>query len=255
MKSIQIVFIIIIFAGITSCKKEKYYLFNDVARLQFGADPTVLGNNSLTDTVKPYTFYYETPAKVQDTAWFNIYAIGGISGSDRPFTLQQVTLDGVPNAEAGKHYKAFNDPSLASLYVIKANQVMTRVPVIVLRDASLKTTTVTLKLEVKENEIFRIGEKARIWRKLLITDRLVRPTGWDNSATMYYFGKYSVVKHQFMIEVTGKKWDQPFFVEMYTDYSLVNYYKSIVTTALIDYNNAHPGNPLRDEDGELLEMP
>ncbi|MOA69108.1 hypothetical protein D3C78_1970980 [compost metagenome] len=56
-----------------------------------------------------------------------------------------------------------------------------------------------------------------------------------------------------MISVTGQKWDQVFMSQLATD--LQGYYLSVIKTALIDYNNAHPGDPLKDEKGQLVILP
>ncbi|MBO9634949.1 MAG: DUF4843 domain-containing protein, partial [Chitinophagaceae bacterium] len=150
---------------------------------------------------------------------------------------------------------AFDDATVSALYTIKKDSVHSRFPVVALRDASLKTGPVVLKFEVVENEAFKPGEKNNTWRKLTITDKLVRPASWDGVMESYYWGKYSTVKHQFMIDLTGKKWDQEFMAGIYNDFAALAYYNATFSTALVDYNNAHPNAPLRDEDGELMLFP
>lgn len=238
-----------------SCKKDQYYLYNDIARIQFGPDVSLIynANSVLADTLKPYTFYYSAPSVTQDTVFFDIYAVGGVSKTDRAFTLEQEQLPNTNNAVPGKHYIAFNDPGVSKLYVIKAGTVHTRVPVVLLRDISLKTTTPVLKLNVVANDIFQLGEVKNLWRKIEMTDRLSRPAAWTDSYATYYYGAYSVVKHAFMIEVTGKKWDQTFISTLAIDEQA--YYVSVIKTALINYNNAHPGNPLKDDNGQLVIFP
>lgn len=255
MKSLHIISITFLLSSVIACRKEKYYLFNDEARLQFGADPKSLTGNALTDSSKNFTFVYNEPSSTQDTAWFDIYAIGGIDGQSRPYRIRQVNTEGVENAVAGKHYKAFDEASLLAAYTIPANQVHARIPIVLLRDPSLKTSSVVLKFEIVENDHFKLGERSLIWRKLIITDRLVRPAAWNLSAELYYYGKYSRVKHQFMVETTGKKWDQEMMAALSLDGPLQRYYIGILTEALADYNNEHPSDPLRDENGELVVFP
>jgi hypothetical protein len=238
-----------------SCNGE-YYLYNDIKRIQFGPDISRIYTPSynLADTLKSYSFFYENNAKQQDTLFFDIYAIGGISNVDRAFKLEQVAVPGADNAVAGKHYKAFSDASVVSKYVIKSGTVHTKVPVVMLRDASLKTTTVTLKFQIVQNENFSAGEPSNVWRKAVFTDRLSQPASW-NSTINALFGKYSVVKHNFMIEKTGQKWDNDFILSIMPDYALLTYWKGAVKVALIDYNANNPGNPLTDENGELVVIP
>lgn len=239
-----------------SCKEE-YYLFNDVKRLQFGPEPSRIYTTSfnLADIEKRHTFYYDAPSKQMDTVFFDIYAIGGTSKVDRAFKLEQVAVPEEENAVAGTHYKAFTDPSVIDEYVIKAGTVHTRVPIVMLRDASLKTTTVTLKFQIAKNENFDYGEENLLYRTVIFTDRLSQPTSWDSWFTTYYFGKYSVVKHAFFIEHTDQKWDEEFFNYLKANLGDLSYWKAAVKIALATYNAEHPGNPLRDENGDLVVMP
>ncbi|WP_372490079.1 DUF4843 domain-containing protein [Chitinophaga sedimenti] len=238
-------------------QKDQYYLFQDAPLIQFGPAPTDIYTVSLemADTMKPYTFYYEPPTVLQDTAYFDIYALGGVRSEDRPFTLEQINLPGQNNAEPGIHYKAFTDKSVANLYVIKAGQVHARVPIIVLRDPSLKSKTVKLQFEVKANSDFKLGEANKRWRRLELTDGLSRPPAWDTYLETYYFGKYSVTKHAFMIGQTGEKWDQPFVTALRADFSILAYWNVELKTRLVDYNKNHPGEPLKDEYGDLVAFP
>ncbi len=243
--------------ALASCKKDQYYLYNDVARLQFGPDITRIytASYNLTDTLKPATFYYDAPAKTRDTVLFDIYAIGGTSTADRPFKLEQVQVTGANNAVVGQHYLSFTDASISKNYVIKAGTIHSFVPVVLLRDASLKTNTVVLKFNIVANESFQLGEKSNLWRKVEFTDRLSQPAAWNASSTQYYYGKYSVVKHKFMIDNTGLKWDQDFMNALPNDYAQLQYWVGVLKTALITYNAAHPGSPLVDEFGELVIFP
>lgn len=250
--------IILIILGISSCKQDAYFLFNDVARIQFGPDIARIYSASynMADTTKNFTFYYNSATSTQDTTFFDIYAIGGPTSSDRAYSLKQIQLtDGTTNAVSGTDYKAFTDPTVAGKYVIKAGQVHAFAPIVMLRNAGLKTKTVTLKFTLDENENFKMGEATNLWRKVIFTDRLSQPTAWSTSITQYYFGAYSVTKHAFMIQVTGQKWDQTFMSTVTSDYAQLQYYISSVKHALVDYNNAHPGNPMKDENGQLIVMP
>ena len=256
MKNLKYIFIATVLLLLYSCKEE-YYLYNDIKRIQFGPDITRIYTPSynLADTTKSYTFFYENTAKQQDTLFFDIYAIGGVSNTDRAFKLEQVAVPGAENAVSGKHFKAFNDASLVSKYVIKAGAVHAKVPVVMLRDASLKTTTVTLKFQIAENENFSTGEPTNLWRKAIFTDRLSQPSKWDDWLTRYYLGKYSVVKHSFFIEKSGQKWDNDFITLIMGNMAELNYWKGLVKSALITYNAQNPGNPLTDENGEIVVMP
>ncbi len=228
-----------------------------MARVQFGPDITRIYTPSynLADTLKPYTFYYEDASTVQDTVFFDIYAIGGVSKEDRSFTLEQVQVPNVTNAQADKHYVAFNDAKATKNFVIKAGTVHTKVPIILLRNVDLKANTYILKFKVVADKNFQTGEINNLWRKIEFTDRLSQPAAWNASAVQFYYGKYSVVKHRFMIESTGEKWDQDFMASLPSEYALLQYWIGTLKINLIDYNAKNPGNPLRDENGELVIFP
>lgn len=236
-----------------SCKKDQYYIFNDVPRVQFGTYLTKKFISEYTDSLKSETFYYHPESVVVDTIYFDIYTIGEVAKTDRPFRLKQIVQEGRENAVPGKHYLGFDNPALEKLYVIKADSVHALVPIIVLRDTELKSKTVSLYFEVVENEFFGLGEKSKIWRRLLLTDRLSKPNSWNADVTRYHLGAYSVKKHAFMIETSVQKWDEEFLKNI--PYDQMRYYNSFFATSLINYNNNHPDAPMRDENGELIVFP
>lgn len=239
---------------ITACQKDQYYYFNDESRLQFGPPNDGRNYGEFADTAKTATFYYEESDVQLDTVYFDIYTIGETSQIDRTYSLRQVQASGAENAIPNKHYVAFDDADMKKLLVITAGSVHARVPILIKRDPELKAKTVALQFEVEENSSFKPGEKSKVWRKLYITDRLSQPNAWDATTTQYYFGPYSTAKHSFMIEITGQKWDQDFFLEIRTASDLINYWKSVLSTALIKYNNEH-AEPLKDENGAIIFFP
>lgn len=258
MRNLKYLMVAIVVLTITSCKKNQYNVYNDVARIQFGPALSEIyrASANLADTLKLHTFYYDGASATQDTVFFDIYAIGGTKPTDRTFTLQQEQLPNTLNAVAGTHYVAFNDPKVTKLYVIKAGAIHAKVPVILLRDASLKTSAAKLKFNVIADGNFQLGEHSNLWRKIEFTDRLSRPTAWTDNFSTFYFGKYSVAKHAFLIQQTGEKWDQDFVLKISTDNSgALNYYQVMAKTALINYNKANPSSPLKDENNELIVFP
>lgn len=238
----------------SGCKEDKYNLFDSDARIQFGFQniPGVIDNEH-ADSLKFETFYYTPEVIKQDTVFFDVYTIGAVEKFDRPYHLRQIQVSGVDNAEAGKHYVGFDDTTLKNHYVIKADSVHARVPIIILRNSDLKNKTITLSFELVANDQFLLGDATKLKRRLVYTDRLSKPNAWTELYSEYFFGLYSVRKHAFMIESTGEKWDQNFISELSLD--KINYYKIVLAIALIDYNNEHPDEPLHDEHGELIIFP
>lgn len=241
----------------TACKKDSGLLYNDVARIQFGPAISVYYSSSqnYADTVKSQTFVYLNNAVKMDTVFFDIYTMGDISDKDRSFALQQENVPGAFNAVAGTHYKALNDPEMLKKYIIPAGQAHALVPIVLLRDESLKTQSATLKIVLSANENFQLGQAQLLWRKVIFTDQLSQPSAWTASASTTYFGKYSAVKHRFMIDVTQQKWDNDFINALIADTQFQHYWMGVVKSALVKYNNEHPGNPLKDEFGDLVVVP
>jgi hypothetical protein len=201
---------------------------------------------------------------VKDTVYIRINTIGGITDQNRAGKLEQVTeydityirdpltnkiTDSIvkekPNkAVPGTHYLALNDPSMQSLLVIRAGKAFDSLPIILLRDASLKTNSYRLRLRIVANNEFAIGETKAIEKTIVFSDRLERFESWKTDAgtspAFSTFGKYSIAKHQFMIDVLKTKIDE----EWYKAISLVQaqqHYKNLVKDALAAYN-ADPAN-------------
>lgn len=240
-----------------ACKKDPYFLYNDEAKIQFGPEPEKIYISAFNnaDTLKRLTFYYHDDAVTQDTVFFDIYAIGGTSTEDRTFKLEQEQIPGVENAKPGVHYKDFNSPDLTAAYSIKSGTVHTRVPIVFLRDESLKSKAVELKFKVVDNNNFQAGENTLLWRKAVVTDMLSQPDSWDDWYTEYFLGSYSMAKHSFMIEKTNQKWDADFLTYLMTVPAEMTYWVSECKAALLNYNMAHPDDNLTDEFGELVQFP
>lgn len=238
---------------LASCQKAPYQIFQDENRIQFGPEKRLFYNptNTFQDSLKLHTFAYLENSKMSDTVYFDLYTMGETSSKDRAFKIVQEQVANEQNAIADVHYKSFSNTSNSNLYVIKAGQMHSRVPVVLLRDSSLREMSVVLKIVVQENEYFKKGQEQLIWRKLIFTDKLNRPSSWN----VGILGKYSEVKHRFMISATQQKWDDAFILEINRDVQAQHYWLGKVKTALLKYNNDHPTDPLRDEDQELIIFP
>lgn len=257
MTNFKYILIAVICVLTLSCKKSADFLYTDIARLQFGPAQQFLylPSYAFNDSLKQETFVYLNTNTLLDTVYFDIYAMGNVTDKDRAFSLKQEQVNGQYNAIPGVHYKAFTDPDVAKNYVIKAGQAHSLLPVILIRDASLKTNSAVLKLNIIANENFQPGQSQLLWRKVVFTDRISRPAAWDDLSAKNWYGKYSSVKHKFMIDNTGQKWDQDFLTLIGQDIQQQQYWVGMVKTALAAYNKAHPGTPLTDELGDLILIP
>ena len=138
-------------------------------------------------------------------------------------------LDGVAyprQAEAGVHYVPFDDERVASFYVLEPGELETRIPVIMLRDETLSDTTYTLFFRIVDSEDLQAGDAAYCSAQLRIADCVTQPGRWS----IYSFGNYSTVKHEFMIRVTQEPWDDEFFAGL--DVNEMNYYLFVLNREL-----------------------
>ena len=199
-----------------------------------------------------YSFVFNS-SKQRDTVWIQLNTMGFLSDEDRPFELQQIE-SGDHDAVPGKHYVAFDDENVKKYMFVPAHQNYARVPIIVLRDASLDDATYTLNIAIKPSDIFQKGYFAQSSMTVNITNQLSKPTSWTGGMN-HYFGQWGPVKHQFMIDVTGKKWDDAFITSVQGDFDMVNYYINKLDKALDAENQRRKaaGLPyLQEADGTLV---
>ena len=110
----------------------------------------------------------------------------------------------------------------------------------VIKPPELEEHNLTVAFRLCEIENFKAAPINENTFSIVLTNHLSEPTGWP-------FGDYSRIKHQFVIQVLG----------IATDYdkwstSEVIHYTSVMIDALYEYNKAHPGEPLTDENGLVI---
>ena len=232
---------------------------------------------SKTDEV--YTFAYFASNKQIDTVIINVMTIGDVVDYPRQINFEQVKKEWIyvydetnPSvkvdssyidmeypAEQGKHFEILG--AEGNVITMPANSSLLRLPVIVKRDPQLRDNAYKLTVKLNESKDFVEGNKGYTEKKIVISDKLERPTQWrdNNYYIETYLGNWSAVKHRFMIDVTGEKWDNDCikkYIKGY-DYSAMNeYYMQKIRKALDEYN-ANPQNnpPLKDENGLVIEFP
>lgn len=239
----------------SSCRKDSYLHFEDDARLQFGPTPDKMYNTSanLHDTVKAFTFLTRPADVERDTLYFDLYLLGNVASTDRAYQLKQAQLNEVENAIPGIHFVPFDDPSIKHLYVLPANKAHVKVPVVLLKDATLSESDYQLRFKIAENENFKIGDTRLNWRKVIIADVLIVPSSW----VVGYYGTYSRVKHRFMMQQTGMEWDELYFNVIKTDVTMNLYWQGKLRQLLHEFNtnqeNIDKGDaPLMDENNRAV---
>lgn len=252
-----------------SCEKDLQVYSDSTCRLNFYYDIESVSSFKESMARSTYSFVYGSSGVERDTLWYEMETMGFVADHDRAITLVQVDSVGVTNAVAGKHYVSFDDPSVAHYYVVPAGKARVKVPVIILRDASLKNETVVLKFKIEPNAEFEQGYSALQARVVQFTDQLSEPSKWsygfpDSDYSSYtvslsdYFGAYGVVKHQFLIEQTGEKWDDDYIEKLMTGDSNYLMYLLRKMSKRLDEVNAERASrgegPLTEADGTVVEI-
>ena len=245
-----------------SFKNNKRYLIAlsfIICHLSFSA--ALLTSCSSTDE----DFFYQDEPRVRLVGDY-IWAVGTDSisfsfvayGSE--VTEKEMLVDAQIMGEAENRDRVVNlsvDPARttadASLYTvpstvtIPAGAVKATFPVILKRSAALQTKTVRLYLQVAESADFKAGVNEENHIKLIWTDVLQKPKNWDTLEP--FFGTYSDVKYRFMLANSNGAGE---FSTDTMSWAMLNSYRILFQNALNAYNAAHPGNPLTDENNQLV---
>lgn len=205
-----------------------------------------------SDTIINRSFAYGSSTAVDDTVKVKLLLMGEISDHDRPFRLEQV-MTGDHDAVADEHYVSFDNEELVSkFYILPAGAIEVEAPIVLKRSPSLKQDNYTLKFTVRNTQEFACGSKEWASRRILIADKLVKPNNWG-SMCEHFFGQYGPVKHQFMIDVSGEKWDEEYVEEINnfgsSDQSYLFYLSAFFKEKLDEYNATHE-TPLCEEGNE-----
>lgn len=236
-----------------SCTEKLPVYSSPDNRLGFEYDKNQYG--TVDDSVKRYTFVYEHESFTQDTIWVDVRTIGFLSDVERKFTIKQVPITKqdlkeyrnieediqLLDAEAGKHYVPFKDTKVASYMSIAPGKNSQLFPVIINRDATLKTSKYYIKLEVENNEFFTEGYDAHKYRILEISDILTKPKYWNGTGQYYFLGKYGPKKLEFMINNSSWKINEQWFADLFAnpysvDMGYTTYLSSYYTQRLVEYN-------------------
>ena len=245
-----------------SFKNNKRYLIAlsfIICHLSFSA--ALLTSCSSTDE----DFFYQDEPRVRLVGDY-IWAVGTDSisfsfvayGSE--VTEKEMLVDAQIMGEVENRDRVVNlsvDPARttadASLYTvpstvtIPAGAVKATFPVILKRSAALQTKTVRLYLQVAESADFKAGVNEENHIKLIWSDVLQKPKNWDTLEP--FFGTYSDVKYRFMLANSNGAGE---FSTDTMSWAMLNSYRILFQNALNAYNAAHPGNPLTDENNQLV---
>ncbi len=259
MKTKHIVISLLSAIVLAGCEKELPVYDYQVNSLNFDV---TLDEETGEAVEKNYSFVYSGNDVMTDTIWVTVNTQGFLADTDRPFELQQVKAlrsdtslvdTAYSNAVPDVHYKDFNDEDFKKRYLfIPARQNTQKFPVVVMRDASLSKEDVRLYLQIKPNGHFDQGLIPLRTMKIVISNNYKKPAGWVD----YYFGAYGPVKHKFMIDETGLRWDDEFCTNL-TDFGYIQYLTMSLYQRLQEVNAERKKqglDVLKEEDGRAVKF-
>ena len=150
------------------------------------------------------------------------------------------------------HFIAFDDPEMKNHFVLRAGKVSAQLPIITLRDPSLRDTVSILRLRIVETEHFKPGDLQRIEQTIEIGDQLMEPKNWS------LLGTYGKIKHRFLIETfPDYRFDEETFDLFRKDYQFGMWIRSKATNALAKENAAREARgekPLCEPNGNPISF-
>lgn len=233
MKKMKLMILLLAVIGMfTACENDKFY-FQDDARVRIeGPYEWAVGTDSLTFSFAAY------PSQVQEQGMeMKLYVMGEAAATDRTAKL---AIDRTLTTANDDQY-VFPETVTIPAGKLEAPFIVT------LKRADLTSGTVSLYFRVVETNDFKVGVIEQNHFCIKWNDTLSKPKNWDTEL-FEFFGEYSLVKYRFIIDTIGFGE----FSATSMSWSELTNYKIIMKTALDEYNDAHPGEPLKDENGLLV---
>jgi hypothetical protein len=201
-----------------------------------------------SDTLVRYTFAYQQSEVLVDTVWLRATVVGKLSEQAREVKIEQLFLEGMDNAEVGKHFQPFQES-----YIVEANETGVDIPIILIRDTSLLTHEYALNVALKNSTDFELVASKSTVKHIVFSDILLKPKTWGGAADNYFLN-YGYEKHKLMIDVAAKYnvvVDDAWIEEVVKDYGYVMFWQSVFDAALLRENEARNAQGL----GALCEGP
>lgn len=195
-----------------------------------------------------YSFFYATSDADRNEVEITVHAMGNVTDYDRAFTLYQKNVGEADAAEAGVHYVGFDTDEMKTKMIIPAGKNEVKLPITLIKDASLDTKTVCLKIGVRPNDNFQGGVIEKDSTQILFSSQAIKPNNWKD--WYYAFGaSWGTVKMRFIIDNTGIT----NFDNVPDDYSYLIYLNDKLKTKMFEYNASHE-EPLQEADGTLIDF-
>jgi hypothetical protein len=197
-----------------------------------------------------HSFFLLSTDIVKDTVFVRINTMGELSSQSRPVPVVQANVGAEGAAVAGVHYVSFDDPTLKPLLQVPAGKEFVNIPIVFIRDKSLDSTKVRIELALTTNDYFRPGVTEKQRFSLTTTDLVEKPGAWDTRWFIFLGKSWGPVKMRFLIDITG-------YTDWFTtpsDMSMLQYFGALAKQRLLEYNAAHPDEPLRESNGDLVSF-
>ena len=236
MKKLHILIILLVQFVLFSCKKNDTHTWigEDFGRIE-GPKEWTLSTDSIRFSFASFQSH------VQDYNFVaKVYVTGKVSSVDRNVGI---SVDQSLTTAINSQYE------IPNTIVIPKGEHFGLLPIKIKRTEDLTQKAVRLRLYINDKEEIKPGTNE--WNNLNIiwSDILMKPINWDNLKE--FFGTYSDTKYRFIIDIlqigdftygqsSGMTWGE------------MNYFRLRVIQALQDYNANHPGNPLTDENNQLV---
>jgi hypothetical protein len=242
MKRLEVLYVLLLPLIIAACTQNEMLSYENDPALYFA------GNTDTKSDSINHSFFILNSDILKDTVLVRVNTMGELSSQDRPVALLQTNIGAEGAAVAGVHYVPFDDATLKPLLQVPAGKEFVDIPVVFIRDESLDTTKVRLELALAANEYFRPGVADKQRFIITTTNIIEKPGTWD-LRWYFAFGKsWGPVKMRFIIDVTGHTdWNT-----MPNDMLFLTYLGALAKQKLLEYNTAHPNEPLREANGNLV---
>ena len=223
-------------AVLTACSTDEDFFYQDQPRVRLVGEKTwAAGTDSVT-----FSFVAYTSDVTEQEIKVDAQIMGDVAQRDRTVNLTVV---------ADKTTAAAAQYALPTQVIIPSGASKTTFSVILKRDASLQSKTVRLYVKVDDSADFLTGVNEENHIVFIWNDVLSKPKNWADLEP--FFGTYSDTKYRFMLTNSGGLGE--FSTDTMTWAQLTSL-RIRFQNALNAYNDAHPGNPLTDENGQLVSF-
>ena len=219
---------------LASCAQDEDFFYQDQPRVRLvGENIWAVGTDSVT-----FSFVAYASDVTEQEIKVDAQIMGDVAQRDR--TVNLIVVADKTTADASQY-------TVPSQVTIPSGAAKATFPVVLKRDASLQTKSVRLYLKVADSADFLTGVNEENHIVFIWNDVLSKPNNWPDLEP--FFGTYSDTKYRFMLTNSGGLGE--FSTDTMTWAQLTSL-RIRFQNALNAYNDAHLGNPMTDENGQLV---